>query len=46
MFKVKEENPIDDVFTLDIYKSCIEMSNIHEIGLSPDYISTVAMQDL
>lgn len=30
--KVKENNPIDDVFTLDIPKSCIEMSNIHEMG--------------
>lgn len=46
MLKVKEENSIDDMFTLDIYKSCIEMSNMHEIGLNPDYVSSVAVQNL
>lgn len=30
--KVKENNPIDHVFTLDIPKSCIEKRNIHEMG--------------
>lgn len=45
MLKVKEENSIDDVFTLDIYKSWVEISNIHEIGLNPNYISIVPMQD-
>lgn len=44
--RVKQNNPIDHVFTLDIPKSCIEMNNTHEIGLNPGCISTIAMQDL
>lgn len=29
-----------------LYESCVEMSNIYEIGLNPDYVSIVAMQNV